>query len=215
VPFVSIEGIDGSGKTTQTDLLATSLRARGFNVLRTKEPDGGWIGAEVRAILIRDRGAPLSPQEEMLLVFAARYNHVHQVIRPMLEAGDWVVTDRFVDSTFALQVFNNGISEAAFYAIRSEILGETVPDFTFILDIDPDTALDRRNIRKGKDTDDPAEATRNFKRIQHGFLEIARREPKRCHVVNAAVSPNKVAEMIMATIDGSGVAARQSTPSAD
>lgn len=203
MPFVSIEGIDGSGKTTQTDLLATSLRARGFNVLRTKEPDGGWMGAEIRSILIRDRGAPLSPQEEMLLVFAARYNHVHQVIRPMLEAGDWVVTDRFVDSTFAFQVFNNGVSEAAFNAIRSEILGETIPDFTFILDIDPETALNRRSIRNGKDTDDPAEATRNFKRIQNGFLEIASREPGRCHVVDATASPHEVAKMIMATIDES------------
>lgn len=201
MPFVSIEGIDGSGKTTQTDLLAASLMARGFNVLQTKEPDGGWIGGEIRSILIKDRGAPLSPQEEMLLVFAARYNHFHQVIRPILEAGDWVVTDRFVDSTFAFQVFNNGVSEAAFNAIRHEVLGETLPDFTFILDMDPETALDRRSVRKGKDSEDPAEATRNFKRIQNGFLAIARREPGRCHVIDATAPPEKVAEVIIAKID--------------
>lgn len=203
MPFVSIEGIDGSGKTTQTDFLAATLRAKGLSVLQTKEPDGGWIGTEIRSILIRDRSAPLSPQEEMLLVFAARYNHVHQVIRPMLEAGDWVVTDRFVDSTFAFQVFNNGVSEAAFNAIRSEILGETIPDFTFILDIDPETALNRRSIRNVKEKQDPAETTRNFERIRNGFLEIARREKSRCHVINASAPPREIADIIMATIEGS------------
>jgi dTMP kinase len=201
MPFVSIEGIDGSGKTTQTEFLDATLRSRGLNVLRTKEPDGGWIGAEVRSILVKDRDAPLSPQEEMLLVFAARYNHVHQVIRPILEAGGWVVTDRFADSTFAFQVFETGVSEAAFDAIRTEVLGETIPDFTFILDIDPATAVNRRGIRGGKKDVDPAEATRNFERIRNGLLEVARREPVRCHVIDATAPPQRVADMIIAKID--------------
>lgn len=171
-------------------------------MLRTKEPDGGWIGAEIRSILVKDRGAPLSPQEEMLLVSAARYNHVHKVIRPILEAGDWVVTDRFVDSTFAIQVFETGVSEAAFDAIRTEVLGETIPDFTFILDIDLETALDRRSARQGKADCDPAEVTRNFERIRNGLLEVARREPKRCHVIDATTSLHAVASTIMAIIDG-------------
>lgn len=201
MPFVSIEGIDGSGKTTQTDILASALTARGLNLLRTKEPDGGWIGKEVRSILIKDRNFPLSPQEEMLLVYAARYNHVHHVIKPVLEAGDWVVTDRFVDSTFAFQVFETGVSEATVDAIRAEIVGETIPDFTFILDIDPDTALNRRGGRIEATNFDPAEATRNFKRIRNGLLEAARREPKRCHVIDATTSPEEVTAKIMTILD--------------
>ncbi len=201
MPFVSIEGIDGSGKTTQTDLLSETLKARGLKVLRTKEPDGGWIGAEIRSILVRDRGSPLSPQEEMLLVSAARFNHVHRVIKPILDAGDWVVTDRFVDSTFAFQVFNTEVSEAAFDAIKTEVVGETITDYTFILDIDLDTALRRRMIRSGKEEGDPAEASRNFGRIRNGFLEAAKREPERCHVIDATISSSEVAKEIMAIID--------------
>lgn len=201
MPFISIEGIDGSGKTTQVDRLSTTLKARGLNVLQTKEPDGGWIGTEIRSILVRDRGVPLSPQEEMLLVSAARFNHVHSVIKPALEAGFWVVTDRFVDSTFAFQVFDTGVSEAAFNEIRAEVVGETMPDFTFILDIDAETAHYRRNNRNGKEANDPAEATRAFVRIRKGFLESAKREPERCHVINAAASTSKVAEKIITTID--------------
>ena len=203
MPFVSIEGIDGSGKTTQTGFLVSELEKRGLNVLRTKEPDGGWLGTEIRSILVKDRSSPLSSHEEMLLVFAARYNHVHHVIRPALEVGDWVVTDRFVDSTFAFQVFGTEVSELAFEAIRTEIVGETVPDFTFILDIDPETALARRKDRIIEIEYDPAEVTRNFERIRGGLLEVAKREPERCHVINAAASPDEVAAIIVEILDRS------------
>ena len=201
MPFVSFEGIDGSGKTTQIDLLAKMLMGRGFRVLRTREPDGGWIGAEIRSILVKDRCAPLSALEEMLLVSAARYDHVHQVIKPILEAGDWVLTDRFVDSTFAYQVFETGVSEAIFEAIRAEIVGEMMPDFTFILDIEPNAAVGRRSLRNGRQDGDPAESSRNFERIRRGLLEVASRESGRCHVIDATTSRCKVAERIMAIID--------------
>jgi dTMP kinase len=138
----------------------------------------------------------------MLLVFAARYNHVHNVIRPALEMGDWVVTDRFVDSTFAFQVFGTGVSEIAFHAIRTDVVGETIPDFTFILDIDPETALSRRQDRGIEMEPDPAEVTRNFGRIRSGLLEVARREPERCHVIDATVHPDEVAATIIAMLDG-------------
>lgn len=201
MPFVSIEGIDGSGKTLQTDFLVASLRARDLKVLRTKEPDGGWIGPGVRSILIAERPRPLSPQEEMLLISAARFNHVREVIRPALAAGDWVVTDRFVDSTFAFQVFETGVSERAFEEIAAEVVGDAMPNFTFILDIDADTAVRRRDARAEKQADDPAEATRNFSRIRNGYLEAARRAPQRCHIVDATATPSIVAGQIMSILD--------------
>lgn len=201
MPFVSIEGIDGSGKTTQTEFLAASLRARDLKVLRTKEPDGGWIGLSVRSILISERPRPLSPQEEMLLISAARFNHVREVICPALAAGDWVVTDRFVDSTFAFQIFETGVSQRAFEEITAEVVGDTMPNFTFILDIDAETAVRRRNARTEKQPDDPAEATRNFSRIRNGLLEAARCAPQRCHIIDATATPRIVADQIMSIID--------------
>lgn len=202
MPFVSIEGIDGSGKTTQTGLLASALAARGCTVVRTKEPDGGWIGSEIRSILVRDRGSSLSPQEEMLLVFAARYNHVRKIIRPVVDAGDWVITDRFVDSTFAFQVFETGVSNAAFEAIRDEVVGKTMPDFTFILDLDLETAVGRRSERTTGEGRDPAEAHRNFERIRNGLLEVARNAPERCHVIDASASASNVSAVILKKIAG-------------
>ncbi|CDX21305.1 Thymidylate kinase [Mesorhizobium plurifarium] len=202
MPFVSIEGIDGSGKTLQAEFLAASLRARNLKVLRTKEPDGGWIGLGVRSILTAERPSPLSPQEEMLLISAARFNHVRGVIRPALVAGNWVVTDRFVDSTFAFQVYQTGVSERAFEEITAEVVGNTMPNFTFILDIDADTAVRRRNARGGKPGDDPAEATRNFARIRNGYLEMARRAPRRCYIIDATATPSVVADRIMSIIVG-------------
>ncbi|MBY3033683.1 dTMP kinase [Rhizobium leguminosarum] len=104
MPFVSIEGIDGSGKSVQVKRLVERLRAEGRSVVQTKEPDGGWLGKEIRAILTQgDR--QLERVEELLLVNAARYDHVQSVIRPALVRGNWVVSDRYFDSTYALQVF--------------------------------------------------------------------------------------------------------------
>ena len=104
MPFVSFEGVDGAGKTTQLRRTAQWLAESGVHVVRTKEPDGGRIGTAIRAILASDRAVPLSATEELLLVSAARYDHVRSVVRPALAVGAWVLSDRFYDSTYALQV---------------------------------------------------------------------------------------------------------------
>ncbi len=200
MPFVSIEGIDGSGKTTQTESLTASLIAMKLKVLKTKEPDGGWIGAGVRSILVSERPTPLSDLEEMLLISAARFDHVKSVIRPALKAGDWVVSDRFIDSTFAFQVFETGVSEEVFHSITAEVVGDTMPDFTFILDIDPKVAASRRRDRSEGSKRDPAEDARDFKRIRNGLLEAARRAPCRCHVIDANDSSLSIADNIISVI---------------
>lgn len=205
MPFVSIEGIDGSGKSLQAEYLATALRAMDLKVLKTKEPDGGWIGVAVRSILVAERPSPLSALEEMLLISAARVNHVRGVIRPALAAGDWVVSDRFLDSTFAFQVFENDVPEAVFSAVADAVIGDTMPDLTIVLDIEPSTALGRREIRTGSLRGDPAEATRNFARIRKGLLTAAARAPSRCHVIDAARPPDEVSNCIMAIISRAGL----------
>lgn len=200
MPFVSIEGIDGSGKTTQTELLALALSARSLVVQQTKEPDQGEMGRAIRAILVNQRESPLAPQEEMLLISAARFGHIRNLIRPALARDEWVVSDRFVDSTFAFQAFETGVSEQLFYAICSEVIGDTMPDFTFILDVPAEAAGARRHARGAEPTTDPAEETRDFSRIRRGFLEVVRRDPNRCRLINGTNNPEDITREILSII---------------
>lgn len=202
--FVTFEGIDGSGKTTQAKRLVTVLGERSITVVPAKEPDGRHIGLEIRAILVKQRARKLDPYEEALLVSAARYDHVRSVIRPALDAGSWVVCDRFIDSTFAFQVFENHVSESFFDVVSSHVADQTHPDFTFILDLDAEVALQRRSTGASLRHTDPAEAHRNFGRLRRGLLEVARRDPGRCHVIDATGSEERVGAQILDVLQGSG-----------
>lgn len=202
MPFISIEGIDGSGKTEQVRLLVERLRKTGQTVLQTKEPDGGHLGPEVRAILTHpDRR--LSPTEQLLLVSAARFDHVRSVIRPALANGQWVVSDRFIDSTYAFQV---AVSDAdlhqLFRSTRDIVVGPTLPDLTIILDLPLEVARGRRGLRRDSVLD-PAETTRDFAAIREGLLAVAREAPRRCHVVDANQTPVAVAHDIWCIIEPS------------
>ncbi len=184
MPFVSFEGVDGSGKTTQLSLLGDWLQARGHAVTRTREPGGGSLGMAVRSIFTTPgRPAPLAPTEELLLVNAARYDHVRSVIRPALARGEWVLTDRFLDSTYALQVHGTMVPEALFEAVIGSVVGDTLPDLTLVLDLTPATA--RARLRSRNANDDPAEKTRDFDRIRKGYQRLVEREPNRCRLVDA------------------------------
>ena len=195
MPFVTIEGIDGSGKTEQTRILADRLVAAGKTVIRTKEPDGGHLGSEIRAMMVvPDR--TLSSVEQMLLVSASRYGHVRTVIRPALAAGDWVVSDRFIDSTFAFQVHGQEDRLGTmFEAIREVVVGRTMPDLTIVLDLSAEAALERRSKRQG-DKVDPAEVSRNFGEIRQGLLVAAVHAPGRCKVVDADAPLDEVADRV-------------------
>lgn len=198
--FISVEGIDGSGKSTQVKCLVESLKAVGKTVVQTKEPDGGHLGGEVRAMLTRDRDRPLSKVEEMLLVSAARYDHVHSLIRPALAEGKWVVCDRFLDSTFALQVYSGSIPVAAFEAIADLVTERIRPDLTFILDLPDEVALARRSNRTILHEPDPAEERRNFSVIRQGFLVAAKAAPDRCHVIDATRASDAIARDIFGIV---------------
>jgi len=176
-----------------------------LQVIKTKEPDGGMIGAGVRSILVAELPVKLSHLEEMLLISAARANHVTTVIRPALDAGSWVVSDRYLDSTYAFQVHETDVPKGLFLAISSAVVGDTIPDLTFVLDIEPETALQRRTARGADALDDPTEATRDFARIRRGLLTVARKEPDRCRVIDASRSEEEVASLILAEVNKSGL----------
>lgn len=195
MPFVSLEGIDGSGKTEQAGRLVGRLRGSGQNVLATKEPDGGHIGAEVRSILTR-AGRVLSATEQLLLVSAARYDHVRSVIAPALARGAWVVSDRFRDSTYAFQVVGSDMAlEPLFKEVNSVVVGSIMPDVTIILDLPVEVAMARRS-RRAQENEDPSEAIRDFRSIRTGLLDLAAREPQRCRVVDGGQDPDQVADAI-------------------
>ena len=199
MPFVSFEGVDGSGKTMQVARLHTALAAQGHAVVKTKEPDGGHIGGPVRAILVDPaRAARLSPTEELLLISAARYDHVRSVIRPALMRGAWVISDRFYDSTFAFQAFETGVDADLFAVVTRAVVGDLAPDLTIILDTDDVVSRGRRAARPEAPSGvDPSEAVRDFVRIRRGLTSLARDQPERCRLVDASQSPDAVAAEVL------------------
>lgn len=200
MPFISIEGIDGSGKSEQVKRLVEHLRVLGHSVLQTKEPDGGHLGSEVRAILTHSDRL-LAPVEQLLLVSAARYDHVKNVIRPALADGMWVISDRFIDSTYAFQVAVSDVDlHHLFRSVGDIVVGTTLPDFTLILDLPLEVARIRRRQRHDG-INDPAEATRDFAAIRNGLLEAAINSPERCHIIDADQTPSEVAREIWCIVE--------------
>lgn len=200
MPFVSLEGIDGSGKTEQVARLAGRLSAIGHVVLQTKEPDGGHLGVEVRSILTRG-GRILSPTEQLLLVSAARYDHVRSAVVPALARGEWVVSDRFCDSTYAFQVAVSDVDlEPLFAVVNQVVIGSVLPDVTIILDLPIEAALARRTKRG--EGHDPEETLRDFQSIRAGLLSLAERDAGRCRIVDGDQHPDQVEEAIWREIRG-------------
>lgn len=201
--FITFEGGEGAGKSTQIRLLAERLRAEGREVLTTREP-GGSPGAEaIRHVLLKGAAEPLGPTLEAILFAAARSDHVEQVIRPAVLRGAVVLCDRFIDSSRVYQGITGGLEPDFMTALERVTINGMVPDLTIILDIDPEEGLRRAAERRGTETADrfEKEALDVHRRRRAAFLEIAAREPQRCAVIDAsgtteAVS-REVAEIVM------------------
>ncbi len=196
--FISFEGGEGTGKSTQIRRLAARLRALGMDVVETREP-GGTKGAEiVRRTILSGRVQPLGPFAEALLMNAARDDHLNEVVRPALQAGKWVLCDRFADSTRAYQGALGGVDSSLLTAFENTIIGKDWPDLTLILDLDPRIGLERaRAVTRaegGHATGDRFEDAEidSHRRLRGAFLAIARAEPKRCIVIDASRSIEEV-----------------------
>ena len=177
--FITMEGGEGSGKSTQCRLLGDALARNGRKVVRTREPGGSPGAEEIRRLLVDGDVDRWDAMSETLLLLAARRNHVGHVIRPALQRGDWVVCDRFSDSTMAYQGYGHGLDRAMLRDLSARILDEFAPDATLILDIPVDVGLARAASRDGGE-DRYERMDRAFhERLRQGFLEIARHEPDR------------------------------------
>ena len=206
--FISFEGGEGSGKSTQARLLADLLRGLGHDVVLTREP-GGTPGAEaLRALLVTGDAERWSPWAEACIVNAARADHVDRVIRPALARGDWVICDRYVDSTRAYQGAGKGLADADLCALHAQISGNLWPDLTLVLALPPQEGLARASSRsigvaasasearfEGHDADFHA-------RVAAFFGSLPEREPARCHAIAADRSADAIAADIAALVAG-------------
>ncbi|MBS0408679.1 MAG: dTMP kinase [Proteobacteria bacterium] len=201
--FITFEGGEGAGKSSQVRLLEERLTAAGRSVVRTREP-GGSPGAEaIRALLVTGDPDRWSPLTETLLMYAARRDHIERVIEPALARGDWVICDRFADSTRAYQGAGGGAPAALIETLEHEILGPTRPDLTLILDLPVDVGLARAAARDtGAETRFEAKGEAFHRRLRDGFLAIAEAEPQRCAVIDAALPLEAVAEAVWAAVSG-------------
>jgi dTMP kinase len=187
--FITFEGLDGCGKSTQLENLAVSLRRQGIDVVTTREPGGTAIGERIRAVLLDSRTAGLDSHAEMALMFASRAQLLAEVIRPALEAGKWVLCDRFTDSTEAYQGGGRQLGSQVVLELHRDICGDFWPDLTILMDSDVASSVTRaRRRNKDAEHDENRFEKENrafFTRVRDGFLAIAEREPQRVVKIDA------------------------------
>jgi len=198
--FISFEGIDGAGKSTQHAWMVDRLRRAGHTVVATREPGGTPLGEKLRALLLAE---PMHLETEALLMFAARREHVAQVIQPALERGEWVLCDRFVDASFAYQGGGRGLDWKKLDDLSHWVLGDLQPDLTLIFDAPVEIAQQRLHAATSNPDRFEQEQAAFFEKVRAAYLRIARENPARVRVVDATRTPtaiNKELEIIIATI---------------
>jgi dTMP kinase len=184
--FITLEGIDGAGKSSHLQWLAGQLRARGITICMTREPGGTVLGENLRALLL-DPAQPVLPETEMLLMFAARNEHLERVILPALARGEWVLCDRFTDATFAYQGGGRGIADTRIEVLERWVQGERQPDLTLYFDVPPELARQRLDAAREADRFEQEQAA-FFVRVRDAYLARARRFPQRIRVIDSSVA---------------------------
>ena len=186
--FITIEGIDGTGKSTQLQLLADWLRSRGYKPRLTREPGGTRIGEKIRGILLASQNSELTSLTELLLMYAARQQHLEEVVRPALDRGEIVLSDRFNDASLAYQGYGRQLGEAPVRLLDRLVCRRIRPDLTLILDVPARTALARASKRDGRGSHQrfEGEGIRFQDRVRKGYLKIAEEQPGRVRVIHAS-----------------------------
>jgi dTMP kinase len=197
--FITVEGGEGVGKTTNMGLIQSILESRGFEVCITREPGGTALGEMLRTSLLNPELEPPVAMAELLMIFAARAQHISTVIEPALAAGQWVLCDRFTDATYAYQGFGRGIDLTAIATLEQLVQCERRPDVTVLLDLDPLVGLERAQKRAELDRFELEEAA-FFSRVREGYLSRAKAEPARWIVVDAAKSLEEVSGTLNAQL---------------
>ena len=203
--LITFEGLDGCGKSTQLVLEAERLRGLGMRVTSTREPGGTTLGQQIREVVLHSARDGMTPLAELGLMFAARAQHIEQLILPALEAGEIVLCDRFTDSSMAYQGYGRGVSLEAIRSLEVSLCRGLRPDRTLILAIDEASAA-RRTDERNQAASEPAtrfeqEAREFFERVRRGYEEIARQEPERVRLVDGRGSIEEVQERVRQMVD--------------
>lgn len=199
--FITIEGIDGSGKTTQARLLKEWLEARGHSVLFTREPGGSKLGNQIREILLNPENGEMTDRAELFLYLADRSQHVEEVIKPALAQGQLVISERYADSTTAYQSGGREIHPEIVALLNRFATDSLLPDLTLVLDLDPKPALSRRSQKWGSPDRLESQSLKFHQRVAAGYRELARREPDRVKLIDASPDEQTVHEKIIALVE--------------
>lgn len=199
--FITLEGGEGAGKSTHVASVAGRLRAGGLRVLVTREPGGTPLAEEIRALLLAPRSEKVCVETELLLMFAARMQHVEQVIRPALARGEWVLCDRFTDASIAYQGFGRGLGGERVQQLGALLLPGFGPDLTLLLDLPVELGMRRVENRGARDRFEE-ERTAFFERVRAGYLALAAAEPQRFRVIDASRGLEQVRADVLAAVDG-------------
>ena len=200
--FITFEGGEGTGKSTQVARLVERLRARDLEVVQTREPGGSQGAEEIRNLALNGDAGRWSPMTETLLMFAARSDHLERTIRPALEAGRWVVCDRFADSSRAYQGVGGGTPAAFIETLDAAIVEATQPDLTLIFDLPVEVGLERAFGRGLLETRFESKGLEFHERLRQGFLDIAAAHPQRCVVIDADGDQDAVEARVWAAVEG-------------
>jgi dTMP kinase len=191
--FITVEGIDGAGKSSHLEFLASAIRARGAQVVVTREPGGTPLGEKLRELVLHEA---MEGTTEALLMFAARREHLVRVIEPALAQGAWVLSDRFSDATYAYQCGGRGLDRAVFRALEALVHPHRNPDATFLFDLDPAIAYERQRAQSRTPDKFESEQADFFVRVRDAYLERARQHAYRFHVIDASGSLDEVRKRV-------------------
>lgn len=198
--FITLEGGEGTGKSTQAKRLAAKLGERGISTVVTREPGGSPGAEQIRDLFVHGEPGRWSALTETLLVFAARVDHVEKTIRPALASGKWVICDRFTDSTYAYQGAARGTDREIIRRVQSAAIGDFKPALTLVLDLPVAIGLERAKGRPGSENRFEKFDTEFHEKLRQAFIDIARRNGDRCVLLDAAGSEDDVAELIWQTV---------------
>ncbi len=197
--FITVEGIEGVGKSTNIEAICQVLTDEGIEHIVTREPGGTDLGEDIRGLLLGHKHSNMSSDCELLLMFAARAQHLAQIIKPALDLGQWVVCDRFTDATYAYQGGGRGIADEHIALLEQWVHGDGGPDLTLLLDTDVATGMGRVEKRGASDRFE-VEAHAFFERVRSKYLERAKQEPSRIAVIDASQSLAEVKQSIANTL---------------
>jgi dTMP kinase len=193
--FITIDGVEGAGKSTQIDFICNYLAKKNINVILTREPGGTELGEKIRALLLSTDTQSMSSDTELLLMFAARNEHIKTKIMPALDKGDWVLSDRFTDASYAYQGAGRGLSIERIAQLEKWVLQDFTPDVTLLLDVPVALGMSRVKFRGHKDRIE-LETNDFFNRVRDGYIERSKQFPKRIKLIDASTTPEQTTEQI-------------------